>query len=185
MPAGLPASVEDAIQSIVDKLCATLDYQQGPLTLDVVVTPEGEPHVIELGLRTGGNGLDELVRQCYGVDPVRAALQVAVGQPIELTPHIPRPVMWQVLTAEHAGELVSISGAARVAAIPEVAELVVLAEPGQPVRPYREVSDRLGWVVLRADTVAALDEAAEQVRETLTFDVTPASDSDTVPSGNR
>lgn len=185
MPAGLPASVEDAIQSIVDKLCTTLDYQQGPLTLDVVVTPEGEPYVIELGLRTGGNGLDELVRQCYGVDPVRAALQVAVGQPIELTPHIPRPVMWRVLTAEHAGELVSISGAARVTAIPEVAELVVLAEPGQPVRPYREVSDRLGWVVLRADTVAALDEAAEQVRETLTFDVTPASDSDTVPSGNR
>jgi biotin carboxylase len=147
-----------------------------------VVTPEGEPYVIELGMRTGGNGLDELVRHCYGVDPVRAALQVAVGRPVELAPHIPRPVMWRVLTAAHAGELASISGAERMAEIPEVAELVVLVEPGHPVRPYREVSDRLGWVVLEADTVAALDAAAERVSHTLTFDVTPAGDTDTVPS---
>lgn len=185
MPAGLPGSVEDAIRSIVDKLCARLGYRRGPLNLDVVVTPEGEPYVIELGVRTGGNGLDDLVRECYGVDPVLAALQAAVGQRIELAPHIPRPVMWRVLAAEHAGELVSISGAERAAELPEVSELVVVAEPGQRVRPYLEVTDRLGWVVLKADTVAALDAAAEQVRHTLRFDVAPAGEPDTVPSGNR
>jgi biotin carboxylase len=171
MPAGLPGGVEDTIQSIVDKLCARLDYQCGPVNLDLVVTPEGEPYIIELGLRTGGNGLDALVRHCHGVDPIRAAVQAAVGQPIELTPHTPRPVRWQALTAERSGELVSISGAARAAAIPEVAELVVLAEPGLRVRPYRDVSDKLGWVLLQADTIPAMDAAACRVAETLRFEV--------------
>lgn len=178
MPAGLPDTVVDTIRSIVDKLCARLDYQRGPLNLDLVVTPEGEPYIIEIGLRTGGNGLDALVRHCHGVDPIRAAVQAAVGQPIELTPHDPRPVRWQALAAERAGVLVSISGAARAAAIPEVAELVVLAEPGQRVRPYLDVSDKLGWVLLHADTIPALDAAARRVAETLRFEVAPAAEPD-------
>ncbi len=175
MPAGLPDGVEDAILSIVDKLCARLDYQRGPLNLDVVVTPDGEPYIIELGARTGGNGLDALVRYCYGVDPIRAAVQAAVGQPIELTPHVPRPVRWQVLAAESPGSLVSVSGVDRAAAIPEVTELVVLAEPGQQVRPYLDVSDRLGWILLHADTIPALDAAARRVAETLRFEIAPAA----------
>jgi biotin carboxylase len=183
MPAGMPASAEDAIVSIVNSLCTRFGYERGPLNVDVVVTPDGEPFIIELGVRTGGNGLDELVRQCYGVDPVRAALQAAVGSPFDLAPHIPRPVQWRVLTAARAGSLTSISDAGRAAAIPEVTELVVLAEPGQPVRPYVEVSDRLGWVVLQADTIPALDAAADEVARTLTFDVTPAGDTDAVPGG--
>ena len=185
MPAGLPAAVADTVRSIVDKLCARLGYQRGPLNLDMVVTPDGEPFIIELGLRTGGNGLDDLVRHCYGVDPVGAALQAAVGQPFELSPHIPRPMKWQVLAAERAGELVSISGVSRTEAIPEVTDLVVLAEPGQRVRPYREVSDRLGWVVLHADTIPALDAAADQVTQTLLFDVAPAGEPGMVSSANR
>lgn len=182
MPAGLPASVTDSITSTVDILCDRLGYERGPLNVDFVVTPEGEPYVIELGARTGGNGLDDMMRHCYGVDPVRAAVQAAVGQPIHLTPRIPRPVMWRVLTAARAGELASISGVARAEEIPEVAELVVLAQPGQTVRPYQEVSDRLGWVVLEADTIPALDAAAEEVARTLTFDVIPAAEPDTVPT---
>jgi hypothetical protein len=51
------------------------------------------------------------------------------------------------------------------------------------VRPYLEVSDRLGWVVLQADTIPALDAAAEDVARTVTFDVSPAGDADAVPGG--
>ena len=171
MPGGLTDGVTAEIRSSLDRLCARLGYRRGPLNADVVVTPDGVPYVIELGLRTGGNGLDELVRHCYGVDPVRAALLAAVGAPADLAPHPPRPVTWRVLTAPHAGELVSISGTEAVAAMPEVGELVVLARPGQRVRPYLEVSDRLGWVVLRADTSAALDDAARVVAATLRVDV--------------
>jgi biotin carboxylase len=171
MPAALPAGVEDTLRSIVDKLCARLDYQRGPLNLDLVVDPDGDPYVIELGLRTGGNGLDAMVRRCHGVDPIRAAVAATVGQPVELAPHPPRPVRWQALAAARPGELVAITGLARALEIPEVAELVVLARPGQQVRPYLDVADKLGWVLLHADTIAELDAASVRLAETLRFEV--------------
>ena len=176
MPAGLPAGAETAVRSVVDMLCERLDHRRGPLNLDLVVTPEGVPYVIELGVRTGGNGLDDLVRRCYGVDPVRAALQAAVGMPMELNPHLPRPVMWQALSADRTGLLAEISGLARAADLPGVRELVVVAEPGQRVRPYLDVSDKLGWALLQASTIPALDVAARRVAEALRFDVVPDAD---------
>ncbi|GGO66994.1 ATP-grasp domain-containing protein [Nonomuraea cavernae] len=178
MPVALPPDVEDTVRSVVDKVCARLDYRRGPLNLDLIVTPDGEPYLIELGLRTGGNGTDDLVRLCHGVDPVRAAVQAATGLPIELDPHPPRPVRWQVITAERAGTLVSVSGEERVRAVPEVAELVVLARPGRRVRPYQDVSDRLGWFVVRAATTAALDASADLVAGTMRFEVAGPENSD-------
>ncbi|HEX6873734.1 MAG TPA: hypothetical protein VF163_21755 [Micromonosporaceae bacterium] len=171
MPSGLPPDVEHATRAIVDKICARLEYQQGPLNFDVVVAPDGAPHLIELGLRTGGNGTDDMVRHCYGVDPIRAAVQAAIGEAIDLTPHPPQPVGWQVLTADKEGVLTSISGQAQARTIPEVAELVVLAKPGQPVRPYQDVTDRLGWFVVKAPAIPALSSSAERVVATLRFEV--------------
>lgn len=152
-------------------MCARLEYQRGPMNLDLIVTPDGEPYIIELGLRTGGNGTDDMVRLCYGVDPTRTAVHAAVGRPIELTPHPPRPVRWQVLTASRAGELVGISGEEQARALPDVFRLEMLARPGQPVRPYQDVSDRLGWFVVHAATNAELDAAADLVASTLRFEV--------------
>lgn len=171
MPAGLPSDVEDTTRSIIEKVCARLDYQRGPLNLDLIVTPDGDPYVIELGLRTGGNGTDDMVRLCHGVDPTRAAVLAAVGMPIELAPHAPRPVRWQVLASESAGRLVGIAGEEPVRAMPEVFRLEVLARPGQPVRPYQDVADRLGWFVAHADTADELDAAADAVARTLRFEV--------------
>lgn len=174
MPAGLPPDVVDTTRSILDKVCTRLDYQRGPLNADFIVTPDGEPYILELGLRTGGNGTDDMIRLCYGVDPIRAAVQAAVGAPIELSPHPPRPVRWLVVAAGQAGTLVSVSGEAAARAIPEVAELVVLARPGQPVRPYQDVADRLGWFVLHAAATAELDAAADRVAATLRFEIADA-----------
>jgi hypothetical protein len=98
-------------------------------------------------------------------------VQAAVGDPIDVQPHAPRPVTWRVLTAPRAGQLVSVAGADAVGAMPDVTRLVVLARPGQPVRPYRTVADRVGWFVARADTVTGLGAVADRVAQTLRFDV--------------
>lgn len=171
MPAGLPQDIEHTTRSIIEKVCARLDYLRGPVNLDLIVTPEGEPYIIELGLRTGGNGTDDMIRLCYGVDPTRAAVHAAVGRPIELSPHPPRPVRWQVLASERAGELVGVSGEARARALPGLVRLELLARPCQRVRPYQDVSDRLGWFVVHAATANELDASADLVARTLRFEV--------------
>lgn len=171
MPADLAPEVTQSLTAQLDLLCAALDYQFGPLNVDVVVSPSGEPHVIEVGARTGGNGLDDLVRYCYGADVTRASIHAAVGQPIEVTTHEPRPVMWQALWVDQAGELANVSGLAEAMAIPEVVRVELLAQPGEQVRAYDTVANQVGYAVLAGGSVTALREAADRVLKTVQFEV--------------
>jgi hypothetical protein len=97
---------------------------------------------------------------------------------MELDPHPARPVMWLALSADRTGTLAEISGLERAAGLPGVRELVVVAEPGQRVRPYLDVADKLGWALLQASTIPALDAAARRATEVLRFEVVPDADPD-------
>jgi biotin carboxylase len=172
MPADLPPEVHDSLTDQLDTLCAALGYQRGPLNVDVVLSPEGQPHVIEMGARTGGNGLDDLVRYSYGVDVIRASIQAAVGEPIEISRREPAPVMWQALWVDRSGELATVTGLAEAMAIPEVMRLELLVEPGQQVRQFDTVANQVGYAVLAGGSAAALREASERLRKTVQFEVT-------------
>jgi biotin carboxylase len=171
VPASVPSGVEERVVSYVDRLCAALDYRRGPLNLDLVVDPDGVPRLIEMGARTSGNGLDELVRYGFGVDTIAASIQVAVGEPITLSLGEPRAVLWQVLSASRDGTLVGISGAEKALRLPEVVKLEVIVSPGSQVRAFRNVADKLGYAVLVGDDPDSLRATAERVRSMVRFSV--------------
>lgn len=171
MPVELPGDTEAALTTALDKLCARLDYRRGPLNLDVVIGLDGQPYLLEMGARLGGNGLGDLARYCYGVDVVRASVYAAVGAPFEVTAHPPKPVLWQVLATSEAGTLTAVTGAAEAAAMPEVAELVLLARPGDAVRPYVNVANKLGYALLVGESVPALRAAADRLLRTVRFEL--------------
>lgn len=171
MPAPLSEHSHALLVATVDKLCARLGYVRGPLNLDAVLGQDGEPRLIEMGARTGGNGLDELVRHCYGVDVIVAAVQAAVGGPIDATVHPPRPVLWHVLGATRGGELRGVTGLEVARAQPGVRELAIVVRPGQQVRPYRTVADKLGYAVFTGSSESELRAAADQLLATVAFDI--------------
>jgi len=173
MPAQLPTGVTERVESIVNRLCARLGYRRGPLNLDLVVDAEGAPHLIEMGARTGGDPLGELARRCYGVDPVRASIEAAVGAPTVIDATSPRPVMVQILGTDRAGELTEITGLDRANAMPEVREVVVLAESGHRVEASANMAGKLGYAILAAPTPEQLRRAADRLLEVMRFDVVP------------
>lgn len=168
MPAEFPVA---PVAAMVERLCARLSYRTGPLNLDLVVTDAGVPHLIEMGARTSGNGLDELVRRCYGVDTIEASINAAVHAPITVAPHAPRPTMWQSLSTDRSGRLVSVGGLDAARALPEVVELRLFVAPGDEVRAQDNVADKLGWALLSAPSTADLRAAADRLLQTVTFEV--------------
>lgn len=177
MPAQLPAGVAERVESMVNRLCARLGYRRGPLNLDLVVDAEGVPYLIEMGARTGGDPLGELARRCYGVDPVRASIEAAVGVPSSIDATAPRPVMVQILGADRAGELTRVTGLGQANAMPEVREVVVLAEPGHRVEASANMAGKLGYAILAAPTAEQLRRAADRLLGVVGFDVMPATGS--------
>jgi biotin carboxylase len=173
LPARLPAGVAEHVRSIVDSVVAALDYRDGPLNVDLVVDGTGVPYLIEMGARTGGDPLGELVRRCHGVDPTVASIRAAVGEPVRVAAHEPHPVMVQILSADRSGELVAVRGLAQARAMPEVRDLVLLASPGERVRANANLASKLGYAVLASPSVDGLRHAADRLLRTVRFEVAP------------
>lgn len=177
MPADIPGTARLAVVTMVERLCARLRYRTGPLNLDLVVGADGTPYLIEMGARTSGNGLDELVRRCHGVDTIAASVAAAVRAPVRLTPHAPRPTLWQALSVDQAGTLTAIHGLAAARAMPEVVDVRLFAGPGDEVKAHDNVANKLGYAVLAAPTTTGLRTAAERLERALVFEVAPVATS--------
>ncbi len=171
LPADLPGDTDRRLVAMLDELCAELGYVSGPLNLDVVLAPDGDLYLIEMGARTGGNGLAELIETMCGVDTLAASIALAVGEPVVMAPRAPRPVMLRVIAADRPGQLVAVHGVARVTALPEVVDLRLFAEPGDHVRPFTQAAYKVGYVVLSAATTADLRAAAAVVDRTLRLEL--------------
>lgn len=140
----------ETVREMLDRLCATLEYSWGSLNADILVTPDGEVVVIELGARLGGNGSAELLGLVHGVDVTEAFVRMAIGQRVDLAGGDGAHAAFRALGAERPGKLVALHGVARVLELPEVVELVLAAEPGMHVEPYHRAGAKLGYVVVAA-----------------------------------
>ncbi|HEX6361132.1 ATP-grasp domain-containing protein [Actinophytocola sp.] len=167
LPAELPKEVDRTLAAMLDALCAELGYVSGPLNLDLVLAPDGQLYLIEMGARSGGNGLAELIETSCGVDTIAAAIALAVGDQVVLTPREPRPVLLRVIAADRPGQLVAVHGIAEVKALPEFVDLRLFAEPGDQVRPYTQAANKVGYVVLTAPTPDELRAVVSFVDRTL------------------
>ncbi|MEU6711320.1 ATP-grasp domain-containing protein [Nonomuraea sp. NPDC046802] len=127
----------------LELVCAEIGYDDGPLNVDLFVDGD-EVSLVEMGARIGGNGLGEALGMMHGVDTVEAAVRLAVGERPDLTPTRIGSASVRVLRAPAAGTLVAIEG---LTSLPESAEVVVVAKPGDHVVPYTECRAKLGYVV--------------------------------------
>ncbi|MFF5233456.1 ATP-grasp domain-containing protein [Dactylosporangium sp. NPDC000521] len=175
LPADVPDGTREALVADVDAICARLGYLRGPLNLDLVVDAGGRPRLIEMGARTGGDPLGELARHGYGVDPIEASISVAVGAPLPPVPPagMPHPVMVQLLNASDTGTLAAIHGVDEARSWPEVLRIALLAEPGRAVTSTIDLTSKLGYALLTADTPAQLRAAADRLLSTVRFEVRP------------
>lgn len=171
LPADLPPETDRRLVTMLDELCAELGYVSGPLNLDVVLAPDGQLYFIEMGARTGGNGLAELIETMCGVDTLTASIALAVGEPVELAPRAPRPVMLWVIAADRPGRLTAIHGLSEVTALPEVVDLRLFADPGDHVRPFTQAAHKVGYVLMSAATAGELRAAAAFVDRTLRLEL--------------
>lgn len=169
LPARLTPETDAALVAMVEAVCADLGYRDGSLTLDAVLGDGGELMLIEMGARMGGNGLAELIETCYGVDIIGASIAFAVGEPVVVTPTVPRPTMTHILTADSEGLLAGVDGVAEVMAIPEVVDLQLFVEVGAPVRTYQQAGYKLGQVVLSGTSPAGLYAVRAEVDRLLRF----------------
>ena len=162
-PSSLPRDVLTGVEQAVRACVDALGIVCGPSNVDIILDSQNVPFIIEVGARIGATCLPELVFHYTGIDWVQAAVQAAVGKSPDLAPTCLRPCAAYILESPADGVLKSISLPEDLRNHPDLLELEITANPGDPVSRFRKGSDRIGKVVTKGETREQADKLARDL----------------------
>jgi len=169
VPSRFAGAERRAIESLAERAARALGIERGVAKGDLVWTDEG-PKVIEVAARlSGGDFCAGLVPFGSGVNYVRTAIQLALGEEPDweaLQPRCARAVANRYFFPE-PGELVRVEGADEIRAQPWVEKLELWYEPGDVVPPSLSHAHRFGVFVVTAEDRDELERRIEWVYGTL------------------
>jgi biotin carboxylase len=155
-----PGSHDDAAvargTAVLQSIFSRLGMVRGPFNFDLFFTAGGEPFVVEIGPRNGGNRMPEAVRLAYGVDLAGATVEAALGRPVALSPTPPRCRATYSVHSRVDGVLERIDYAPALE--PHILDRAHYVAPGEPVQRFRMGSLMLGNLLLGFDTPAQMLE---------------------------
>lgn len=86
IPCGLPEDVERKARDCVYNAISALEINFGSVNMDMLITPDGRVHIIDIGARMGGNMIGPcVIPYGTGIDYVGAVIQNAVDDPVDLS----------------------------------------------------------------------------------------------------
>ncbi|MFD1538565.1 ATP-grasp domain-containing protein [Nonomuraea guangzhouensis] len=173
VPADLDDDVHARLSDAVSAICAAVGHRQGPVNFDFVLTPGGDICFIEMGARLGGNGMPLMVQHAFGLNTVEAAIRLALGEPLRISVSRRRTAVLRILAADVDGVLTAIEGLDELRRMPEVVDVQVFKTVGEHVRAYTQAGNKLGYLVMVADTREQLESALDEALRTLRFVIEP------------
>lgn len=166
LPAVLPPKVKQAMYKQVDLAIAAVGIRNGASHTEVMLTPDGQCIVIEIGARIGAGHIGFLIQHALGIDPWAACLDIALDRPAYLSPTRSNYATVRFLTTPDRGRLAAVSGLPDHS--PQVPSVRVRKALGETVNGTEDNTGRLGSFIMvgpdrqRVDRDA--DHALAQVR---------------------
>lgn len=169
-PSLLSAEKQDAMYQAMRAAAKVLSVTDGAFKGDLVIQSDtGRVEIIEVTARTSG-GHDSQLRKplSFGIDLMKATIDIALGQPLDPLDLIPRWVKWSSTFAifPEPGIVKEISGLDETKAISGVADIVVLVKEGDVIDPYIHSAKRTNFITCVADTYEQLLQLEDEIRGT-------------------
>jgi biotin carboxylase len=163
--AELPPGTRRAVEDYASRVLAALGVALGPFHCELRL-PGGEPVLIELGARMGGDHIPDLVESATGVSLPHLAVAAHTGlDPRELLPGAPRAKHAGIrfLTAPGLASYRAAAGLDQVLALPGVLGAELYLDPGEPIPAEQDFRCRVGHVMYTADSHADALELGETI----------------------
>ncbi|MEV7386121.1 ATP-grasp domain-containing protein [Streptomyces sp. NPDC091215] len=176
--ADLSTVERQAVEAYAADVVAALGVRVGPFHCELRL-PGGEPVLIELGARMGGDHIPDLVRLATGVSLPHLAVAAHTG--LSLDPgRLPHGVPASAPRAKHAGirfltapgrtDYRTVSGLTALRARPDVLDVQLYLKPGEPIPPDPDFRCRIGHAVYTADSYADAVELGHVIDRGVTFE---------------
>ena len=167
IPAPLSAELSRRIDALIAAGAAALGVRDGIVKGDLIITPAGDPVIVELALRlSGGWFATHQIPAASGVSLVEAVISHALGETVsaaQLTPTRQRATAIRYWFPP-AGTIVRISGEAGLQSLPGLLAYGFFRHEGDVQPLIRMHPDRFGYLIVSADSRA---EALKRVADGL------------------
>jgi len=172
-PARLDEAERRSLAVAWDAAAAALGVDSGVVMVDGILR-NGVLHLLEMGLRPGGDCLPDLYQAATGYDPVRAACQAALGQRPDGPQHAAESIAAIHLMTRCDGRIVRLDLDA-VRAHPGVLHVDPYRGPGDVVRRWAgSYDDRIvASCLVRFDAVEELAGLVTGLSDRVVVEVTP------------
>ncbi|MEY9842960.1 ATP-grasp domain-containing protein [Streptacidiphilus sp. MAP5-3] len=169
----LAASERARLEEYVAGVCRALKVTLGPFHCEVRLQA-GDPVLIELGARLAGDHICDLVEIATGVSLAKVMLAAYAGlDRAEVAPvQVPRAKCAAIhfFTAPDLTTLSAVRGVAELREAPDVQEVELYLEPGDPIEPAEDFRSRIGHVIYHADSYADALERRHGIAREVRFE---------------
>ncbi|WP_449355156.1 ATP-grasp domain-containing protein [Virgibacillus natechei] len=165
IPTGLSNDVENSIKKEATKAIKCLGINHGSVNMDLILTKENVPYIIDIGARIGLNQIAErLVPLATGVDLLANTIKASVNDEASFKPMYLNPVASRLLILK-PGIVKCIGDYRSLIDGKNVLDIILNIKPGDNIRPYKIKSDTCGWIITTSNSVEEAEQLANTIRD--------------------
>lgn len=169
-PAPLPAETLDEIHQTYEALVDALGIEAGSIHGELLVTDHGI-YLIEMANRGGGSGTSSHVLPALsGVDVLEANVRYAVGEDVRVRPTKSRAGVLRFFLFP-PGRVAAIEGLEEAQSLDGVVACDLYIRTGDTLEPPTMDTQRHGYIITVADTLAEAQRIADAVEEMVSVSV--------------
>jgi len=163
------APLDDQFRTII----TALKLRLGCLNFDGLLS-NGAAHILDIGLRSGGNFVPEAIEYSTGCDMTAAAIYAALGADYacpQLFSPDPRPVATYLIGSRFPGRLTSLEFGAQIKEY--LLEYRPFVEPHNEVAQFSRSDMAVGVAFFRFPDMRTMRETMDQIEDLIDLRVTP------------
>lgn len=163
-PNGLNDTQTRNLHNELQRIVTVLGIKNGELNIEVLIDRNDIPHFLELGPRAGGNMIPIQLSDAFGVDLIKANIQAAMGEPVNLNPKEPDVCfMTYVLHSLKDGMYCGIDYSDKI--VPYIYRKVHYKKEGDFVEKFDGAGKALGIIFLKFDNEQLMLEISSKISD--------------------
>jgi biotin carboxylase len=168
-PTQLSTSEQESLYNLTKNAAESLGITFGPYKSDTILTSKG-PMILELPARlSGGFHSQYTTPLSIGMNPIKAALHIAVGKdfPKGSVEHTVNRVAVCKAIFPKPGKITSISGINEARKIPGVEHVFLMVAEGDEISPYKNCANRVCYIITTGLNFSIAESVWEKASNTI------------------
>ena len=172
MPSPLTKTQEQETARVIQQAVHALGIADCVANVDLMLV-DGAPVIIEIGARMGATCIPEVLFVYTGIDAYEHVIRLALGEYPEIRETGKQPNACLLLRSPATGTVKDILIPDSVKGHPSVVEIQIDVKPGDAVKTFEVGPDRIGHLVVKAQTAAAAESLADELASKIHFTISP------------